>query len=308
MKDRMKAVQILLSTYNGAAFVAEQLDSLLTQTYKPIHILIRDDGSHDQTREILKKYEQQYQMNVLLGSNSGVIPSFFTLLQQSSDQVDYVALCDQDDYWHKEKIERAVRKLNEIDAAIPAMYCSRVELVNEELVPLGMYPLHKRGPAFENALVQSMATGCTIVMNQAARRLLLQHLPDVRNVVMHDWWFYLVVSAFGTVIYDPESSMLYRQHAANTVGTGHTGVGRWIGRVRRYRKEKQYRFITKQNEEFMRLYGEQLDAKNKRTLTRFLQSRRSLSGRIQYFLRPDTYRQSWVENMICRLGLLLNMV
>ncbi|WCN38101.1 glycosyltransferase family 2 protein [Aneurinibacillus uraniidurans] len=305
----MKAVQILLSTYNGEAFLREQLDSLLLQTYKPVHIFVRDDGSTDQTREILEQYREQHEnIEVVFEKNIGVIPSFLELLQQASDQAGYLAFCDQDDYWHADKIEKAVQKLDTVDSAIPAMYCSRVELVNGELAHIGMYPLHKRGPAFENAVVQNIATGCTIVMNQAARRLLLQHVPDASKVIMHDWWFYLVVSAFGTVIYDPESSMLYRQHAANTVGADHTLIGRWVTRFQRYIKKKQYKFITNQNKEFMRLYGDKLDQEKKGVLTRFLQSRSSLWGRIQYFMFSDTYRQSWNENIICRLVLLLNMV
>lgn len=303
----MKSVQILLSTYNGELYIREQVDSLLAQTYRDIQILIRDDGSTDQTRTILEQYSQYQNIDVRFEGNIGVIPSFFRLLEEASDDAGYVAFCDQDDYWHANKIEIAIQRLEKIDSAIPAMYCGRVELVNEDLQHIGLYPLHKRGPSFENAIVQNIATGCTIVMNQAARNLILRHLPDMNKVVMHDWWFYLVVSAFGVVIYDPNPTMLYRQHTNNTMGTSHNLLTKWIVRLRRYIKNGEYKFITDQSLEFYHKYQDFLADEKKVVLKRFLQSRQSVFHRIGYFFSSDVYRQSIGEDIACRVLLLFNL-
>ncbi|MED0676155.1 glycosyltransferase family 2 protein [Aneurinibacillus thermoaerophilus] len=304
-----KRVQVLLSTYNGEKYLEEQLDSVLAQSYQNLSILVRDDGSMDSTKAILERYKKKYEnIKVLLGKNKGVIASFFELLRQASEEVDYFAFCDQDDYWQADKLETALRRLKNIDESIPALYCGRVELVNERLEHIGMYPLRKRGPSFENAIVQNIATGCTIVMNKAARRLILSRLPQPENVVMHDWWFYLVVSAFGIVIYDPESKMLYRQHGANTVGTDHTFLGRWLTRFKRYVKKKEYGFITRQAQEFMTLYGEILNIEKKKTLSKFLESRKTLFRRTIYSFTGKVHRQTWSEDIICRIVLFLNMV
>lgn len=304
----MKSVQVLLSSYNGEKYIAEQIDSLLAQTHPSVDIFIRDDGSSDNTKSILKTYLRHGNIKVLWGSNKGVIPSFFELLSKASDQADYVAFCDQDDYWKRDKIEAALRQLEHIPEDTPCLYCGRVELVNEKLEHVGMYPLRKKGPSFENAIIQNIATGCTIVMNQAARKKILEKVPQYKNVIMHDWWFYLVIAAFGKVIYDRESRMLYRQHGGNTVGADHTIIGRWITRFKRYIKKREYGFITRQAQEFMKLYGEELDKEKKKTLFRFLESRKTFSRRLLYMITGNTHRQTWSEDVVSRIVLLLNMV
>ena len=103
-----KEVVILISTYNGEKYLAEQLDSLLNQTYQNIKIFIRDDGSKDKTIDIIKEYQKKSEKIFLTeGKNIGFINSFFELLKLSNN-ADYYAYCDQDDVWMEDKIERAV--------------------------------------------------------------------------------------------------------------------------------------------------------------------------------------------------------
>ena len=111
--DCKNKVVILLSTYNGEKYLKEQLDSLLNQTYKNIDIYIRDDGSKDETVNIIKKYQNEYD-NIHLeeGKNLGFIKSFFELLKNGDENVDIYSYCDQDDIWEEDKIERAVKFIN----------------------------------------------------------------------------------------------------------------------------------------------------------------------------------------------------
>ena len=187
--------------------------------------------------------------------------SFFELIQIASPSADYYAFCDQDDIWEKDKISRAIGSLASFPQAIPSLYCSRCLLVDEDLNIIGRSPIPKRGPSFENALVQNIASGCTVVINKAARQLLMREIPRISR--MHDWWMYLVIAAFGKVIYDPEPRILYRQHSSNVIGTGSTAIAIWTTRIRRFLKSSRVPLITEQASEFRRIYGSLLHEEKK---------------------------------------------
>ncbi len=157
-------VQILMSTYNGEEFIREQLDSILGQSYPDVDILIRDDGSTDDTFVILKEYEELHQnIHAYQGANLGVNRSFFELLSESNPKASYIGFCDQDDCWLPEKIEAAVRQLERMEG--PALYCGAKTLVNENLEPLGSQQNPHVTPGFGNAVIESICSGCTLVVN-----------------------------------------------------------------------------------------------------------------------------------------------
>lgn len=302
-----KKAQILLSTFNGEKFLSELMDSLLNQSYPNIEILVRDDGSSDDTLAILDKYANHYpSVKVICGKNLGVIQSFFELLRLSSPEAEYIAFCDQDDVWEKDKISRAVRFLEQYSTDAPLLYCSRVTLVDENLSIIGRSQIPKRGPSFENALVQNIATGCTIVINRISRELLMKEIPKI--VQMHDWWMYLVVSAFGNVVYDVEPRILYRQHSSNVIGYKKSAIARWLARIQRFLKSGRLCLVTEQANEFRRIYGSLLPEEKKVVLDRFIDGRKSLVGRLQYALSGDAYRQSMVDDIILRLLIIINRV
>ena len=144
---------------------------------------------------------------------------------------DYYAMSDQDDIWHADKLQRAVDWLRQIPQDIPALYCTRTELIDEAGHTLGYSPLFRRPPGFANALVQNVAGGNTMVINNAARALLLEAGADL-NVIAHDWWVYIVVSACGgRVHYDSQPSLRYRQHGANLIGAN-AGLAARLQRIR----------------------------------------------------------------------------
>ena len=134
-------------------------------------------------------------------AKSGATQSFFRLFEQCSKSAEYIAFSDQDDVWLPAKLERAIAALRNIDRKEPALYCSSATITNERLQPIGLTPLWPKPPAFGNALVENIATGCTVVLNRPAIDLLAAG-PLPERAIFHDWWCYLVVSAFGTVVFD----------------------------------------------------------------------------------------------------------
>ena len=292
-------VSVLLSTYNGARYLPAQLDSVLAQDQPDVRLLVRDDGSTDRTVAVLDAYAARHpSMQIVRGRNVGVIRSFFELLAHPAARGDYVALCDQDDVWDRDKLSRAVAILGGGRGTAPAMYCGRLRVVDDALRPLFTTPLPRRGPSFRNALVENIATGCTMVLNERAHELLRQSLPT-ENVVMHDWWAYLVLSALGEVVFDPEPRMSYRQHGGNAVGTA-SGVQHWRGRVRRFRDPRNRNRLTAQAAEVDRRYGHVLPPEHRRVLRAFVASRGAPTRRLRFALGADVWRQRPVDTVILR--------
>ncbi len=298
-------VQVLVSTYNGAAHLRPLVESLLAQDYPHLDVLVRDDGSSDGTIHLLREYAGVHpNVEVIAGENLGVTRSFFKLLELSSPAAGYLALCDQDDVWRPDKLSRAVTVLNDSCREGPALYCSRLAVVDEHLNLLGYSDIPRRGLSFRNALVQSAFFGCTSVFNQAARELLLREFP--RHACAHDWWMYLVASAFGVVIYDEEPRILYRKHPANVSGITLRAWDTWRVKLGRFLKYGRLRLVTGQAEEFRRIYGPLLPGDHRRTLERFLERRPSVWDRLGYALSGDVYRQSRRDDLILKALIVLD--
>jgi glycosyltransferase involved in cell wall biosynthesis len=302
-----KAVEVLLSTFNGARYLHALLTSVLEQEYGGLRFLIRDDGSTDGTSELLAAYESLPGVRVIYGENIGVIRSFFTLLQEVDNNVAYVALCDQDDVWKADKISRAVATLEPLTGLNkPALYCSDQMLVDDNLRPLRSYGRVLPRPSFENALVQNIAPGCTMVFNKQAHVHVAKEFP--RRVRMHDWWIYQVVSGVGEVVYDDYPTILYRQQVGNVVGSAATPFGRWFRRLRRFAEGQDKHLITEQAGELLRIHGASLDNRKSEILARFLSGRDTLAARIHYAVTTELRRQTFPENAALRLLIVLNRV
>ncbi|MFL1676655.1 glycosyltransferase family 2 protein [Paenibacillus dendritiformis] len=301
----MKKVQVLLSAYNGELYITEQIQSILRQSYPHISILVRDDGSSDRTVELLQPFIEAYPDRIQLigGSNIGVVASFFELLRQSDPQADYFCFCDQDDVWLDHKIESAQRLLKTYSGKEPAMVFTATELTDNHLQKQGLWPkAPSKPPSFYNALIQNIAVGATITINKAARDLFLNFSSvDHHKVIMHDWWFYLIVSAFGHVVYDSDPSMLYRQHGNNVIGGSNSPLSKVQQKLRSYLKHKGKHFLHHQAEEFYKVYGQLLDGEKKDQLEMFLAPRKQLLRKLKFLRKSKLYRQSVLEQWLFRI-------
>ena len=301
-------IVVLLSTYNGARFLREQLDSILAQDCPALRVLIRDDGSKDATPTILREYAaREPRIRLICGENLGVVGSFFKLLSDpETAAAAYVAFSDQDDVWAPDKLSRAVGMLQARSGSTPVLYFSRLTIVDEQLNLRSYSRALRRGPALENALVENVATGCTIVLNAAARSLLVQTLP-AGNVYIHDWWIYQVLCAAGEVIYDPESRILYRQHASNTIGvpTGWRHVRRRVGERLSGRHARM--FLTQARELEARC-GDRLTPSRRRVLDRFLAAHDAWWRRVAYAFAPDVWRQRRGDSLLMRFLLAIGQL
>jgi len=302
-------VAILMGTKDGAAFLTEQLDSIATQTHPNWRLIVSDDGSTDETRKIVKRFVAAHPQTTELrdGPRRGVCANFLSLAADPAIAADYFAFSDQDDLWHPDKLGRALNWLASVPAGEPAVYCGRTDLMTTDGRVYGRSPLFAKPPSFQNALVQSLAGGNTMVFNRAAKRLLERAGP--LDVVLHDWWTYQLVSAAGGVIYyDREPMVQYRQHPHSLIGSN---VGSRARLVRvRLMLGGRFRSWNELNLAALRSLPETImTAANRTTLQLFAEARQaSLFKRLGLLRRSGVYRQTWLGNIGLLVGALLKRI
>lgn len=333
-----------MSTYNGKDYLREQIDSILSQDCEEkadvkLKLLIRDDGSKDGTQEILRKYAAKYpdQVNWYQGENIGVIKSFFDLIEKSDEKADYYAFSDQDDYWHKEKLRAGIEKIKEMSKKyqqekdkyigfseknsvylkVPLLYCCSPLLVDENLKEIDNEMTRKNKiPSFENAVVENIVTGCTIVMNKTLRDMAKKQPP--KFTVMHDWWFYLLASCYGELYFDEKQLISYRQHGTNTVGYNTSKLKEFKDRVKRFKGNR--RNITNQLKDFVRIYELYLKDEPDNSVYKAKKTKQKIhiakmlvkySGKPGFIIKracllkkTGIYRQRKVDNIIFKIILL----
>ncbi|MET3597478.1 glycosyltransferase involved in cell wall biosynthesis [Mesorhizobium shonense] len=234
---------VLMGTKDGAAFIVEQLESLLAQSWAHVDLWVSDDGSTDATAAILEAWRSRWNkgcLTVVEGPRKGFAANFRSMIIDPRISADYYAFCDQDDVWEPDRLESAVRWMEGQDVQTPLLFCSRTATISEDGVSAGYSPLFRRPPSFPNALVQSIAGGNTMLFNRVARDLLAKASART-EFVSHDWWAYLIVTAAGgKVRYEPRPLVRYRQHGANLVGANVS----WKARLSRLRRLLKGQFAT----------------------------------------------------------------
>lgn len=306
----MVKVNILLSTFNGEKYLSQLLDSIKSQDYKNIDIWIRDDGSVDMTWSILQSFSaNQRNVNLIRGDNVGVINSYIKLINMICDQSSFCAFCDQDDIWHRSKITRAVNMLMAQPDPSECLYCAKQEYMDGNLNHLG-YSSEPRALNFNNAIVENIAVGCTVVFGSKIRNYLQNINSD--GIMMHDWWAYLISTAFGKVIYDPYPVIKYRQHP-HSVTAWEPGLVKIKVRIKgliRRLFERKHSGLDSLNQavKFINTYPELAD--EKRQLVEqllMLRSGKRFFDRIRYVIKPRVYRNDKIENFGLKVMILLGL-
>lgn len=222
-----RTVDILLATYNGEPFLAQQLDSLLSQTFTDWRLIIRDDGSTDGTLAIIKDYSLKLGSRITVlnshGLNLGAKQNFSVLIEEAT--APYLMFCDQDDVWLPNKIENCLAGIRLMEAEFGTemammLYCD-LEIVDRHLNTFApsLWRYKQVDPRKEsglrNLLLRNVVTGCASIMNRTLADLIVP-IPDEAR--LHDSWAAIVAAACGKLGYIDERLVRYRQHGANILG------------------------------------------------------------------------------------------
>lgn len=275
-------IAICMATYNGEAYLAEQIDSILRQTYQNWLLFIRDDGSQDGTTEIIQRYEQQYHDRIVWiedpslagGSSKKNFASILSWVKRNYD-FPYFMFADQDDVWLETKIEKSIQLLQEYETVskIPLLVHTDLKVVDQDLIVLGesffqYRALNPNVKDLRHLLIQNNVTGCTMLWNKALNELL--NIED-DAVAMHDWWIALTACCFGKILCLKEPTILYRQHGSNVVGATRVNTLGFI--LKRLSGSNHVRktllMAVEQAAAFRNCYAEQLNSENHRVLRTF---------------------------------------
>ena len=270
-------VEIVLASFNGAAYIGSQLESLLSQTHQNFRLLIQDDGSKDGTLSIVKKYVRQYPQKMILTNREertgGAQGNFFSLLSKTI--APFVMLCDQDDVWRNDKIEKTLKEMKRLengDRRAPVLIHTDLTVVDEALCVLAasyfqqqrLTPTHAD---FSSLLSQNVVTGCTVMVNRALLDLLDL---EPQGPLMHDHWLALLAAAFGKIGVLFEPTLLYRQHAGNVLGAKRKNAGAALRRFCDPKGAKEAVNGTyRQARAFLKRYGDRLDEDKRYVLLRY---------------------------------------
>lgn len=309
-------VHILLASYQGARFILEQLDSFANQTHTNWTLTVSDDGSNDGTQDIVLNFKKKVTQTVALvqGPRQGSTANFLSLLKNVQDiqPNDLIAFSDQDDVWMPHKLARAAQYFDELsrnqgNKQLPHLYCTRTQLVDEDLKMIGMGKYPRKPLNFCNALLENVAAGNTIVFTPALQKLLLQINPV--DSIWHDWTTYILATACGgTVHFDDQPSLLYRQHGGNVFGSNF-GVKASLHRLQEL-GSGTYRRWNEANIRALSAIKHEISASSAHTIDMFIQMREHPNpwARLNKTIESGISRQKCSAQAAIMVGVLFKLV
>lgn len=287
----MEKVVVMMSTYNGEKYLKPQIESILTQKGVKVHLVIRDDGSTDATRDILEEYCSKFQ-NITLykGENVGYIKSFMWLVAKVGvEKNTYYAFSDQDDIWDNQKLKAAVDMINKEKKDIPVMYYSDLNVVDKD----GSFI--RKANTWEGSIDKYKISvfigirGCTMVYNYHLQTLLLQYSPE--KISGHDTYIALLAFWAGHVVYDSNAYIDYRQTGENLSITGKSSFDRLKKNFLYVKKRLTVRANIHENnaKEIIKGYENIIDVENLKAVAYY---RNSLASKIKLLKKKEYFQFS----------------
>jgi Glycosyltransferases involved in cell wall biogenesis len=265
-------VNIVMPTYNGARFLVQQIESIQDQTYTDWNLLIRDDGSTDETIDIIKRFVEQDSRIKYINPNDqrnlGVIDSFYTLVKYS--QADFYFFSDQDDIWLPKKLEICLKEAKKHDNSRPIMYYTDLKVVDEQLNIISESMIksqsHHANTTLLAELTENTVTGGVSMANDA----LIELWQDTDDVIMHDWYLALLAASMGELVFINQPTELYRQHDNNVLG-----ARTWQKRLKQWAKPSQpfakyWSLIRASQKQARKLLSYKLNEENRQLVENFV--------------------------------------
>ncbi len=294
-------VQVLMSTFNGERYLAEQIDSIINQEGVSVRLRVRDDGSTDGTHAILDDYMQRGLLEWTKGENIGWAESFMQLIYHAPE-ADFYALSDQDDIWLSDKLKAATSQLSTLGNGC-LLYGSNLFRFENGQPQQPVYQ-GNRNVDLCRGLLKCFTAGCTMVFNRQMQAMLSRRRPEF--LFAHDFWIYVVALSIGHVVYDEQPHILYRQHENNQIGDKRTKSEIWKRRIKQMKSNRYPHPRERMAAELLRLYGADMTPENRDIVNTIAQYRQHL--RLKAKLLTDSRFTMGARSNNCwlRLRILLN--
>lgn len=277
----MPEINILLASYNGENFISQQIDSILAQSFQDFNIIIRDDGSQDNTPEIIESYSRKYPDKIIIIHDNAICrhptKNFFQLIKYASAK--YIMFSDQDDYWLPDKVKITLDHMKICERenpGVPICVFTGLERVDADLKTLNQFMainITKSDYDFKKLISGNCASGCTEMLN----RELYSNLGEYdSNINLHDWWAVLYASACGVVSHVNKALIYYRIHTDNSIGGKEINTFKRLcliisAPIRKFKQSKQFFYQEKARLLFFReRYSGQIKSENLNYLDEYL--------------------------------------
>lgn len=301
----MNRIQVIMSSYNGEKYIKQQIESIFNQIDCQISLLIRDDGSTDDTVNIINEISKKYDIKLIKGDNLKPAKSFLEALKSSDDEYDYYAFSDQDDVWKNDKIIKAIEKIKNEKIEIPILYCGNLcevdknlNIINPNLLPNDINLDYK-------VLISrsSYLFGCTMVFNKKLRDYVINQ--EYTKPIMHDIWIALMASLKGKIIYDNRAYIYYRQHDNNEVGSQSSFKRKMKNRILFLKGHDKGNIANQANDIFKIIENDDSISSDIKQYTKIVANyNKSLKNKI-YFLKKEKKDGLTLKKMIFRTLLIL---
>jgi len=276
---------VLLAAFNGSRHLPELLDSLRAQTDPGFTVIMQDDGSTDNTPDLLRDVAAQdsrFVFGAEQGKHLGAAGNFISLICQA--EADYCLLCDQDDLWEPGKVSVLKQAMQDMEKQhgenVPLLVHSDCSLIDETGGMIGESFFRRQGwdPAavtLPRLLVQNNVTGCTLIMNEPLRKLVAAH-ARAKDLFMHDWFIALTAASFGKIAFVSRPLTRYRQHEGNAIGASSQSLlTRGVSALRNRKDAKRRILLTYTHTKvFRKLYGEELPDPARTVVDAYLSTQR----------------------------------
>ena len=295
---------VLMSSYNGEKYIEEQIFSIFNQKkVDSLKLLIRDDGSSDDTINIIKNLiHKGYDIELIEGANVGFVSSFINLLKMAferADCFDYFLLSDQDDYWMEDKITSGITNFEKDKELL--LYCSATTPVDESLIPIKLKNKKYKVDPY-SSVIQTFSAGHTYIFKYDLVSLI--NKCDSNKIYTHDGFIYSLSCLVGSVFYDETSHSLYRQYSNNQLGTSNKSILKYLKERFKRLKRGDFRKYGSQIAYIYEEYGELLKPDLYDEIGKFLHKQRNIFTRFQYILTKKIHRQSIFDDFLFDLAYL----
>lgn len=229
-------ISVAMATYNGGRYIEEQLESILKQLKDDDEVVISDDGSTDNTLDIIKKINDE-RIRIINGPKKGVKQNFGNAIAKCTG--DYIFLADQDDIWMSDKVEIVLKAFKEKHCTCVVHDAEVFESDSGKIIEPSFFAWRKSGKGVIKNIWKNTYIGCCMAFKANIKRDIL---PIPNDIKMHDQWIGIICEKHGGSVFIPDILIKYRRHKDNQTDMRHDGFGSMIKNrvifLRRYLRRK----------------------------------------------------------------------
>ena len=306
----MKKVSVILPAYNGEKYISQQIESLLAQSWDNLDIVVRDDGSSDDTLRVVRSWVgkepvgKRLRLVVDEEGNRGYVRNVFDTWRES-DPADYYCFCDQDDVWRPEKVEKCVSLLESKGADVPALCFHGYNVCDSDLHFLRKSDPVPPEPQLSAVCYDFPALNFTITVNHAFREAFFANLPaDGAYPNYPDSWMAKMAAAYGRLYAINEPLAEYRRNDQAASWSNHSALSLLVWRVKKFLAGDESPKIAKELRDLRDVFSPVMIEDDRAMMDVFTEK-----SRAHYFRRlfwPARLRRRLLEELELRTLFLLN--